>query len=177
MWDRLRLFLVVLVVLAAGAFLGSAWDQQRQAPATFIQPPAPLPGARWERVRVEVLNAGGRSGMARAATQTVREGGFDVVYFGNAADFGSDSSVVIARVDEVGMARAVADLLGIRTVLSQPDSNLFVDVTVRIGEAWTRPERAEIAEQGEESAWWDVRRFFRETEPQKTPEKDGTGER
>ena len=43
------------------------------------------------RIRVEVLNAGGEPGMARMATDQLRDRGFDVVYFGNAESFGRDS--------------------------------------------------------------------------------------
>src|SRR5690606_12567441 len=48
--------------------------------------------------RVEVLNGSGRSGMARAVTQRLRDAGFDVVYFGNAPGGGADSTTVFNRV-------------------------------------------------------------------------------
>lgn len=89
-----------------------------------------------ERVRVEVLNAGGVAGLARQATDELREAGFDVVQFGNARAFDRDSSVVVDRVGRVELAEAVAKALGIPTVLSEPDPNLFVDVTVLLGRSW-----------------------------------------
>lgn len=93
------------------------------------------PGA--ERVTVDVRNAGGVHGMARAATGRLRAAGFDVVGMGNAARFDLDSSVVIDRVGSLQTAAAVAEELGIKRVVSEPDSNLFVDVSVRLGSDWT----------------------------------------
>lgn len=161
MGKRVRGVAVIVVVLTVGAFAGSALGQWWQAP---------LPGAReaspshpvavdGERIRVEVLNGGGRTGMARAATGDLREGGFDVVYFGNGQP--RDSSVVLARTDQVEWARRVADALGIRTVVAEPDSNLYLDVTVVLGEEW-EPQPLPEAVPDTAPEWWDVRRFFRE---------------
>jgi hypothetical protein len=95
------------------------------------------------RVRVEVLNAAGSAGLARLATHTLRSAGFDVVYFGNAAGERADSSVVIDRVGDVASARSVAAALGIERVVSQPDSTLYLDVSVVLGREW-RPKEAPL---------------------------------
>jgi hypothetical protein len=93
-----------------------------------------------ERVRVEVLNAGGVSGMARDVTGRLRNVGFDVVDFGNAAAFDPGRpSAVIDRVGRLDVAGAVAEALGIDNVLSEPDSNLYVDVSVLVGSEWKHP--------------------------------------
>jgi LmbE family N-acetylglucosaminyl deacetylase len=86
---------------------------------------------------VEVLNAGGVSGQARAATQALRDIGFDVVSFGNAGTFDRDSTSVVDRVGRPELARAVAEVLGVDRVVSDPDPNLFVDVTVLLGRDWS----------------------------------------
>lgn len=92
------------------------------------------------RVRVEVLNGGGVSGMAVRATDGLRDFGFDVVDVGNALPFDAERpSVVIDRVGRTDMARAVAEALGIDNVQSEPDPNLYVDVTVVLGAEWTHP--------------------------------------
>ena len=96
--------------------------------------PAAAPGE--DRVTVDVRNAGGVSGMARAATDHLRSAGFDVVGVGNADRMDKDSSVVIDRIGNLRAAAEVAEALGIATVVSRPDSNLFVDVTVELGSAW-----------------------------------------
>lgn len=165
MGGRVRGLAVVVVVLAVGAFAGSALGQWWSAPLPGERAPStvrPIFGGGdggGERIRVEVLNGGGRTGMARAATGDLRDVGFDVVYFGNGEP--RDSSVVLARTDQVEWARRVADALGIRTVVAEPDSNLYLDVTVVLGEEWEpRPSVEEAPDTV--PGWWDIRRFFRE---------------
>lgn len=170
MGTRIRGVAVVVVVLAVGAYLGSALYQWVAAPGLVPAAPgrAPVVG---ERVRVEVLNGGGRDQMARAATEQLRDQGFDVVHYGNHRDCCRDSSVVIDRVGNLTWARSVADALGIREVRSEPDSNLYLDVSVVVGTTWD-PPGAEPREAADTLRWWDPRRLFRR--PGATP---GPGER
>lgn len=108
---------------------------------------------------MEVLNAGGHSGVAREATAALRDLGLDVVYYGNSETFSDDPSVVVDRAGRLEDARKVADALGIREVRSEPDSNLYVELTVRLGPEW--PQTLEPADVIAGSpAWWDIRRFF-----------------
>jgi len=156
MGGRLRAVAVVAIVLLAGAFVGSAVAQWWETPVGPGQG-GPRTTGFGERVRVEVLNGGGVSGRAGEATDALRDAGFDVVLFGNAGTFDRDSSVVLDRVGGLDAARAVADVLGIRNVRSEPDSNLYLDVSVVLGRAWTP-----VAEEGGEAetparAWWDPR--------------------
>ncbi|MBI4540018.1 MAG: LytR C-terminal domain-containing protein [Gemmatimonadetes bacterium] len=156
--ERVRVVAVLLVVLAAGVLLGSAIAQWRA-----VQPPALASRARaqappGERIRVEVLNSGGRKNVAREATDLLRDRGFDVVYFGNADRFDRDSSAVIDRVGRHEPARLAADALGIGTVLSQPDTNLYVDVSVLLGRDWT-PAPADTAA-ATSRPWWDPRALW-----------------
>ena len=90
MLGRLRALALVGTVLLVGAFLGSAASQW------WGTSPVPGPGVSQApsshgRVRVEVLNAGGISGRAAEATAALRDAGFDVVLFGNAPAFDSES--------------------------------------------------------------------------------------
>ena len=162
MGARLRGLIVVVVVLVVGAFAGSAlaqWWTTPSAPRLSTSPVATgIPAGT--RIRVEVLNGGGRSGMARTATGHLRDDGFDVVYFGNGS--ARDSSVVFARTDDVAAARAVADALGIRSVLAEPDSNLYLDVTVVLGQEWEPREDPGPETTTEPAPWWDLRRFLPE---------------
>lgn len=115
-----------------------------------------------ERVRVEIYNAGGLDGMARAATERLRDVGFDVVTFGNAESFDPERpSEVVDRVGRTDLAQAVAAALRIDNVHSDPDPNLFVDVTVVVGRDWVGPDGLDAAETGVgEEAWWDPRSWF-----------------
>jgi hypothetical protein len=97
----------------------------------YQEVPVPPPAGR-----IEVLNASGRAGMARAATDRLRGGGFDVVFFGNASGFDGDSTIVLDRTGNDAVARAVARHLGVGVVRTQRDTTLFVDATVIIGRDW-----------------------------------------
>jgi len=153
---RLRALAVFLVILLVGALVGSALSQWGT--------PALIPGTEGirpriqERVRVEVLNGGGHVGAAREATESLRELGFDVVFFGNAGTFDRDSSIVLDRMGRVERARDVADALGIRVVRSEPDSNLYLDVTVVLGRDWEpAPEPLAEPPAAPTRPWWDPR--------------------
>ena len=174
MGRRIRALILVAALLAAGVFAGSALSQWWDVPGSeAAAATARVVLAPKERVRVEVLNAAGRKNLARAATDVLRDGGFDVVYFGNAGAFGGEPSVVVDRVGRLDLARGVADALGIRAVKSEPDSNLFVDVSVRLGEEWDRPA-ALAAAPAPAPGWWDVRRFLRRRTPAPAAERTGT---
>ncbi len=162
MGERLRGLITLGLVLAVGIFIGSAVSQWK--PLTQQEGVAPPPrnftAAGLGRVRVEVLNAGGREGMARLATDHLRDRGFDVVYFGNAEDFGQDSTIVLDRAARPQAAAAVGQALGTDWVESQPDANLYLDVTVLLGSGWL-PDVPVDEGEPEEAPWWDVRRFLR----------------
>jgi hypothetical protein len=125
-------------LLLGTAALGLLWmiGYEGRAGVGVAETSSPAARAPDERVRVEVLNAGGVAGLARTATSRLREAGFDVVQFGNARTFDRDSSVVIDRVGRPDLAEAVANVLGIPNVLSEPDPNLFVEVSVLLGRTW-----------------------------------------
>lgn len=127
----------LLATLAAVAVLaGSLVWGLRAEPAGEARGGAAARVRRGERVRVEVLNGAGRAGLARLATQELRGRGFDVVYFGNARAPAGDSSVVLARAGRPDQAREVAAALRIARVRSQPDTSLYLEVTVVLGRDW-----------------------------------------
>lgn len=134
------LFALALLVLVGSLFSGLA---PGGADRRFT---GALPGDGEGRVRVEVLNAVGISGLARSATDRLRSAGFDVVYYGNAESFGRDTSVVLDRVGNLEAASSVARAAGIDSVESRPDSTLYLDVTVILGSDWSGiPPRADSA--------------------------------
>ena len=107
------------------------------------------------RVTVEVLNAGGVSGVAREATAALRAAGFDVVSFGNASSFDQVESVVVDRIGDPNPALSVASVLGIRNVRSEPDSNLYLDISVLLGSQWLPPVDSTQSEETT-TVWWDL---------------------
>ena len=153
MTSWLRGIVLALVFLLVGAFVTSLWlEIRRETPEAL----GPLPGV-WEdrRIRVEVLNGAGAAGVARQATARLRELDFDVVYYGNAVNFDQDSSVSIARLDSVEPARRAADALGLHKVVHRPDRNLYLDVTVIIGNDWVEAiEAPEEEAPGKLAVWW-----------------------
>jgi hypothetical protein len=123
------------VVLAVTAFVASfALGLRGGAPApravTADRPALTVPA---HAGRVEVLNASGRSGLARAVTGQLRDAGFDVVFFGNASGFDPDSSLVLDRTGDDAVARAVARRLGIGIIRTARDTSLYLDATVVLG--------------------------------------------
>lgn len=162
MGTRVRGVAVIVVVLATGAVLGTWIAQWLQAPAGgSAGVTVSIPTVFGPRVRVEVMNGGGRSGMARSATDVLRDGGLDVVEMGNWEDFQEPVSFVLDRVGDVDGARKVADLLGIREVRSEPGTNLYADVTVVLGQDWSpaaAPPRPTPLTG--ERPWWDLRQYL-----------------
>jgi hypothetical protein len=143
--------LVAIVALGWGAvYLG------RRFPGSREEGGAPRYVPR-ERIRVEVLNAAGVAGLAREVTNRLRDDGFDVVQMGNAGTFDRDSTLVIDRVGREELAEGVANALGIRNVLSEPDPNLFVDVTVLLGRDWAQRAAHDASDTPPDRAPWDPR--------------------
>lgn len=155
-------FAVVVGGLLVGAHLFD--DLLDEAPSPALEgEDAPVVPAPWNRIRVEVLNAAGVTGLAARARDHLRAEGFDVVHFGNAPAFGRDRTVVLARSGSVEQARAVADRMGVTEVDVQVDTTLFVDVTVLLGTDWPGetsldPDPSEGT--GGEASRWDLRRLL-----------------
>ena len=138
-----------IALIAVMVLVGLPEESAPLAEATAVNQPV-VDG----RVTVEVLNAGGVSGVARAATATLRSAGFDVVSFGNASSFAQVESVVVDRVGAPNHALSVASVLGIRNVRSEPDSNLYLDISVLLGSQWVLPEDSTHPEETN-AVWWD----------------------
>jgi len=149
-----RLFLLFAALIVVAALLGSFFIGLGGGDSSA---PAADPAPARARMRVEVLNGTTRAGLARSATERLRDAGFDVVYFGNGPR--TDSSVVLDRAGRPEVARAVAEALGVRQVRSQPDPGLYLDATVILGADW--PPRADTARVRQ--GWWArLRRWWTE---------------
>lgn len=173
MGERLRVLILLMVLVGVGVLLGSSLAQW-WAPVPPVSQLDTRPVFQG-RIRVEVLNSGGQSGLAREATGVLRDLGLDVVYYGNAETFTDEPSVVLDRVGRLADARKVADALGIRLVRSEPDSNLFVDLSVRLGPEWSLGTDRE-EQGGDTPPWWDVRRFFNRADSAGVHDSEGSTE-
>jgi hypothetical protein len=92
------------------------------------------------RVRVEVINATRINGLARRATQLLRDRGFDVVTYTTSSVL-QDSTLVLDRSDHPEWARLVGQALGGARVDARPDTSRYVDVTVVLGGTWRAPSQ------------------------------------
>lgn len=155
-WPRVLLGSAIGVAVIVGGV--------RLAGRTEAESAVPAEPAAWSegRVRIEVLNVGGVSGMARKATRELRAGGFDVVGFRSERPFDpARPSEVIDRVGRTEVAQAVAEKLGIDNVQSDPNPNLYVDVTVVLGSEWSGSGLdSDVDEVTGVNEWWDPRGWF-----------------
>jgi hypothetical protein len=155
MRNWLQAVALALVFTAVGAFSASLWlEVRRETPAAPESTPGIMNG---RRIRVEVLNGAGVDRMASRATERLRDLGFDVVYYGNADEFGRDTSVAIGRIDSVEPARRVADALDLHQVLQRPDRNLYLDVTVILGTDWVEDGDLMPEEEADQVDTWGAR--------------------
>lgn len=136
------LIAAALVVAAALlAWLTSSIGTGVQAGLPSEAPRAEAPAE--QRIRVEVLNAAGIPRLAQRGTDLLRDRGFDVVFYGNASGYSPDSSLVVDRIGDLAAAMAVAEAIGIERVRLDPDSTLYLEVTVVLGRDWESKAPAE----------------------------------
>lgn len=130
----------VLLALAMGACGGRAAPSASDAvvrrgevaESTFAWP---VPD-RERRVEVEVRNAAGVTGMARAVTRLLRSRGFDVVTFGS-HETASDTTFIYVRRGSPEPANRVREALGHGIVREGRDTTRRVDVSVILGTDYT----------------------------------------
>jgi hypothetical protein len=124
-----RVGLAILVVVASVSCKG----ERRQGSAY----PVPGESGGAERIVVEVLNASGRPGLARAGTRALRRAGIDVVSFGNAAarpeERPLDSTRILIRRGSATAGERIRRALGTGKVVVQPDSTRLLDASVLLG--------------------------------------------
>jgi hypothetical protein len=133
------LLLAVVAVLAFMASfifgLGRGNDQRPAASVTkTVREPLAVPDSR---VRIQVLNGSRKTGLARLATDKLRDAGYDVVSLGNARAAASQS-LVIDRVGKREIAERIAKVLEITRVETRVDTALYLEATVILGSDWAR---------------------------------------
>ena len=137
------ILLAAVVLLTAAAVAWSLRGRFASEPAvTVVDGPVVHDSIRapaGTRIRVQVVNASRRRGLARRATTLLRDRGFDVVEMGNSTGELLDSTLVLDRSGNEAWARLVAAALGGAAVQARPDSSRYLDVTVLVGPDWRPP--------------------------------------
>jgi len=84
-------------------------------------------------IRIELLNGSGRVGLAGELASFLRDGGFDVLEVSNADRSDYRTTLVVARTEQPGPSKIVAEYLGTSHVVQQIGSQEMIDVTVIVG--------------------------------------------
>ena len=139
--DGFKSVLTAVVLLVAGALIGSWWIEWRNTggPQVLESPAAEL----LPRLKVEVLNGTGEPGAARSVGELLIALGYDVVAFENADHFDYGITHVIDRAGGGEQVAEVAELLGTDSVAVDIDPDVHLDATVILGADWRElvPER------------------------------------
>lgn len=132
---------VVLIVIAAVLALWTRGALTDRADALLAPSAAPIArdtSARAPdgvRVRVRVLNGSGRDGLARRATQQLRDYGYDVVDYRSAGDTTSLTEVQVTAATRA-LGERIAKALTQGRVRERDGSLGYVDVVVLLGHDW-----------------------------------------
>lgn len=129
---RRGLIAAAVLALVLGSLGYAAWRIAHRPLGHRDAAERALPG-EGERVRVEVLNASDVTGLSRAATGRLRDGGLDVVFFGTDTVGTLDSTQVLVRQGDAAAGERVKRVLGVGAVRAAPDAGRLVDVSVRLG--------------------------------------------
>ncbi len=136
----LGLFAVVLIGSAA-AWWRERTAEDRAAPVLAVtrsvDPDARAPEG--VRIRTRVVNATGERGLARRATQYLRDFGFDVVDYDTQRGEAQRETEIRSHHGANDWATRVQRALGVGRVTSTPDSLRYLDVTVILGRDWQPP--------------------------------------
>ena len=137
---RHRLILIgglLLVAVTAGVVGARVW-YARSSPMAALGDTTSAP--QGQRVKIEVLNASGVSGLARRATFLLRDRGFDVVGWGNDPRGSRDETLILDYTDKPEAAERLARVLGGAQVERGKDSlDRGLDLTVKLGSGY-RPQ-------------------------------------
>lgn len=131
-------WLTLAVVLVIVGYVG--WQRLRPAGSEGRVVDAPIVRIVPDsiRIKVEVLNATTKRGLARRGTFVMRDLGFDVVNSGNSGEE-LDSTTVIVRNGRMDWGELAAQGLGGARVIARPDTSRYLDLTILLGTTWRPP--------------------------------------
>lgn len=123
-----RVVALAVVLLTVGLLIGLARAGRGDLVAGHAWP---IPSGP-DRIIVEVLNGTSRGGLARVGTRVLRQGGIDVLFFGN-ADSTVDSTRILVRRGDPKRAETIRKVLGSGKISIATDTLRRVDATVILG--------------------------------------------
>jgi hypothetical protein len=142
---RRGVYAIVVMLVVAIAFGGALiWGVRHRGPiapapvrsVAVAQPERLAPVGT--RVRVQVLNGTKTKGLARRATQVLRDHGFDVVE--TSTDIvARDTTIVYDNSGHAEWAASIAKLFAPARVVPRADTSRYLDITISIGSSWRAP--------------------------------------
>ena len=136
LWMAVGLVLLLAVLGASGVVIHS-----RGSPAPLLASVTGRHEVRAPdgvRIRVQVLNTTKTRGLARRATQLLRDRGFDVVELGTVGPT-MDTTLVLDLSGHPEWADAVAKVMAPAHTRARRDSSRYLDVAVLVGSSWRPP--------------------------------------
>ena len=137
---------VIALIVVAGA-AGSWWLRSENTASVGISAGAPQLDPRGmapagQRVRVRVVNTTKSRGLARRASDFVRDLGFDVVDYDSDSKL-QDQTTVVSHTGHRDWAERLARGVKADTIVTRAESTLhYVDLTLLIGSNWKPPAKA-----------------------------------
>jgi hypothetical protein len=135
------IILVLTIAMVAGG--ATIWGARHRSaapaspkPVVVMSPEVTVPAGT--RVRVQVLNGTKTRGLARRATQILRDHGFDVLETGTDV-VARDTTIVYDLSGHADWAENVARLFTPARVVVRRDTSRYLDITVAIGSTWRAP--------------------------------------
>jgi len=83
--------------------------------------------------QIQVLNGCGYSGAAEAVRNYLTLQGFDIIEFGNAEHWNYKETIVVARTNNIIVARDLGKVLKTNNVIQILDTTRMVEATVYVG--------------------------------------------
>ncbi len=143
MWVAVALIALVAIGALVAWWQADAREERRtlaaQLPTVAALDDTTARAPQGVRVRVRVINTSGTSGLARRATQHLRDYGFDVVDFTTGRTEPSADTRIAVHTGHPEWASRLKKALGVGTIGTDADTSRYVDLTVFVGRDWRPP--------------------------------------
>lgn len=139
-------WLVLFIVLAVG--IGALLARYRVDAAEHALPQDSLKALVLDtsarapdgvRIRVRVINTTSTHGLAKRATFTLRDFGYDVVDYDGDVKSPRKATLIVSHTGHEEWAQRLQRALGTGTIEARADTLRYVDFTVLLGSDWTPP--------------------------------------